>query len=106
MKTLRLTRAESAAYAAGERCFWRAMRKQPYCPRGWWQAHDGYWTYQSRYINKIDDSARRIICPYGTPGDRITLTAKGVLWDNQHRITAIAVDQRDGKWGWLLEVGT
>ena len=105
MKTLRLTNPESAAYAAGERCFWRAMRKQPYCPRGWWQAHDGYWTYQSRYINKIDDSARRIICPYGTPGYRIEVQYNRHGDTDEMSITAITVEQRDGKWGWVVEVG-
>lgn len=108
MKILRLTRAESRAYAAGERRFWRAMRKQPHSPL-YENCVTGQWS-QIWYTN--DDRGDPTIehcepmtCPYGTPGDRITLTAKGVLWDNQHRITAIAVDQRDGKWGWLLEVG-
>ena len=105
MKTLRLTRAESAAYAAGERRFWRAMRKQPYCPRGWWQAHGGYWTYQSRYINKIDDAAGRITCPYGTPGDRIEVQYNQHGDTDEMSITAITVEQRDGKWGWVVEVG-
>ena len=81
------------------------MRKQPYCPRGWWQAHDGYWTYQSRYINKIDDSAGRIICPYGTPGDRVEVQYNRHGDTDEMSITAITVEQRDGKWGWVVEVG-
>jgi len=105
MKTLRLNKSESAAYAAGERCFWRAMRKQPYCPRGWWRSHDGYWTYQSRYINKIDDAAGRITCPYGTPGDRVEAVFSTIPGCVHMTITAITVENRNGKWGWVVEVG-
>lgn len=111
MKILKLTRAESAAYAAGELRFWRAMRKQPQ-PNGGrglapikpYQTSIGTWTFVL-VATGMGNGTSGIPCPYGTTGDRITLTAEGVLWDNQHRITAIAVDQRGGKWGWLLEVG-
>ena len=90
MNTLRLNRAESAAYAEGERRFWRQWRVS-----------------MNHAINDPQVDPRQLLhlCPYGTPGDRITLTAKGVLWDNQHRITAITVEQRGGRWGWLLKVG-
>lgn len=97
MKTLRLTAAESAAYAAGERCFWRAMKPQPndvVCGFPYWHV-GGYRLWHN--------AANPLPCPYGTPGDHITL-AYG-LSRVTLPITAIAVDQRDGKWGWLLEVG-
>lgn len=110
MKTLKLTAAESRAYSAGERCFWRAMRHPEYfgcltgdCPHS--------------YQRDCDESIAALLvpdCPYGTPGDRIELMDRNVkphpkypklasLGD--HAITAITVEQRDSKWGWLLEVG-
>jgi hypothetical protein len=114
MKTLRLNRAESAAYANGERRFWRAMRKQPderYNDTSLW--------YPDRY-NKTDEWCfwgKRgthkqnmcgnpfFTCPYGKPDDRIEIIAHGVMWYNQHRITRVEVEQRDGRWGWVVEVG-
>ena len=101
MKTLRLTRAESAAYAAGERRFWRAMKPQPddvVCGFPYWHV-GGYRLWHS--------AANPLPCPYGTPGDRIELrryVGCGVVTDAT--ITAITVTQRDGKWGWLVEVGS
>ena len=101
MKTLRLTRAESAAYAAGERCFWRAMRKQPeghgtlYPDQPWWFV-GGYRTRAG--------ASNPLRCPYGTPRDRILISTSKDM-SHLHHITAITVTQRGGKWGWLVEVG-
>jgi hypothetical protein len=83
MKTLRLNRAESIAYTAGERRFWRAMRKT----RG------GCVTI-SEYTPT----------PYGQPGDRIILAERNTC-GTQATITAITVEQRGGRWGWVVEVG-
>ena len=97
MKTLRLTRDESSAYAAGERRFWRACKPQPddmVCGFPYWHV-GGY-----RLWHSATNSLR---CPYGTPGDRIWLTHG--LSRATSPITAITVTHRDGKWGWLVEVG-
>jgi hypothetical protein len=95
MKTLRLTRAESAAYAAGERRFWRAMRKQPRVgTRG-----DGS-IIHPEYLFWEDKQE----CPYGTPGDPLVL-AHGEMVEDIFYIAKIEVTERDGKWGWLVEVG-
>jgi hypothetical protein len=83
MKTLKLTRAESAAYAAGERSFWRAMRKTR-----------GGCVTVSEYTP----------CPYGITGDHILVATSKDL-SHLHHITAITVEQRGGKWGWVVEVG-
>ena len=87
MKTLRITRAESTAYANGERRFWRAMRKT----RG------GCVTI-SEYTPT----------PYGKPGDRIELAeiqGGRLATISITTITAITVENRGGKWGWVVEVG-
>lgn len=112
MKTLRLTRAESAAYTNGERRFWRAMRKQPderYNDTSLW--------YPDRY-NKTEDWCfwgKRgthnqnmcgnpfFTCHYGKPGDRIELFAPN--YSETETIAAITVEQRGGHWGWVVEVG-
>lgn len=104
MKTLKLTAAESAAYAAGERRFWRAMRHPEYfgcltgdCPHS--------------YQRDCDESIAALLvpdCPYGTPGDRIRLSAPNPPFLDtitQTVITRVTVTERDGKWGWLVEVG-
>lgn len=109
MKTLKLTRAESAAYAAGVRGFWRAMRKQPHsplydnCVTGQWSQ---IWYTNDDRGDPTVEHCEPLPCPYGTPGDRIELkryVGCGVVTDTT--ITAITVEQRDGKWGWLVEVG-
>lgn len=108
MKTLRLTADESRAYSAGERCFWRAMKPQPdhfhrdiigkskpYAEEDW-----------NRLIPQIGET--EITCPYGTPGDRIRLSAPNPPFLDtitQTVITRVTVTERDGKWGWLVEVG-
>jgi hypothetical protein len=88
MKTIRLTKLESAAYTAGERRFWRALSHnlQPLD----WEA--------------IKKTGGTVTSPYGKPGDRIEIIAHGVTWDNQHRITAITVEQRGGRWGWAIQL--
>ena len=95
MKTLRLTRAESAAYTNGERRFWRELKHTT--------EHRG--PYNPAYVecHKNDPSWAKI-CPYGTPGDRIELTHRNTL-SAIHTITAITVEQHDGRWGWVVEVG-
>jgi hypothetical protein len=112
MKTLKLTRAESAAYAAGERCFWREMRKQPQ-PRHGVYARGAIidfeylvWDHAGEVIPFTDSCMYRVLarCPYGTTGDYIKLISRGYE-SKERKITAITVTQRDGKWGWLVEVG-
>lgn len=110
MKTLRLTADESRAYAAGERCFWRAMRKQPrtgpctglphvhgvWMPKGW------------NLLHPIGEEAAIKECTYGTHGDRIRLAVANPPFSDaviEHDIAAITPTERDGKWGWLVEVG-
>lgn len=86
MKTLRLNKSESAAYANGERRFWRAMRKQP------------------------DQTAIFPFapCPYGTLGDRLDVSRyypePPFRLIQSFPITAITVEQQGGKWGWVIEV--
>jgi hypothetical protein len=107
MKTIRLTRAESAAYAAGERRFWRAMRKQPDspvhqdCVTGQW--NQIWYTLDERRDPTIEH-CESLICPYGTTGDDIVLMQPSFN-SATVSITAITVFQRGGKWGWLVEVG-
>ena len=106
MKTLRLTKLESAAYTNGERRFWRAMRKQPVSDKGYFGGlvvHTKKASYSIRSIQEFGLYTE--YCPYGKPGDRIEIIAHGVMWDNQHRITAITVEKLGGKWGWVVEVG-
>ena len=107
MKTLQLTKSESAAYSNGERRFWRAMRKQPDrtmvavfddkpTPEPYWNV--GGFRLRSTATNPY-------LCPYGTIGDRVRLKATHDLLAHERTITAITVEQRDGKWGWVVEVG-
>jgi len=90
MKTLRLTRAESAAYANGERRFCRAGRVS-----------------MSHTINHPQGHPRQLVhlCPYGKPGDRINLQINRHGDIDTATITAITVEQRGGRWGWVVEVG-
>jgi hypothetical protein len=107
MKTLRLNRAESTAYANGERRFWRAMRKQPdrtmvavFESR---IKHKPYWDIGGF---RCDSTATNPYpCPYGTPGDRIRLKATHDLLPHERTITRVEVEQRGGRWGWVVEVG-
>lgn len=128
MKTLKLTRAEAAAYAAGERCFWRQVKPGP--RQGWLHQSSidaspgGYqWTddkgqlWRQFYCKEAgtfaygvqhapDSPLTSIKCPYGTPGDRIELNYNRHGDTDEMTITDITVTQRDGKWGWLVEVGS
>lgn len=110
MKTLRLTAAESAAYAAGERKFWRAMKPQPrvglYSRGAIIDPNYLVWDHMGEVIPFTDTCMYRIIplCPYGTPGDYIKLTRRGYE-SKERKITSITITKRDGKWGWLVEVG-
>lgn len=120
MKTLRLTKPESAAYAAGERRFWRAMRKQPdtsetcgcltVCLRDipetdlWYLAYEANrGDYFIEYRPVPQYSSERWRCPYGTPGDYIKLTRRGYE-SKERKVTAITVTQRAGKWGWEIQL--
>ena len=103
MKTLKLTAAESAAYAAGERRFWRAMRKQPdrtmvavFVPQ---PSPEPYWNVGGFRLRQTATNQYR--CPYGGVGSYLIVPGRGVCGT----IAAITVEQRDGKWGWLVEVG-
>jgi hypothetical protein len=43
-------------------------------------------------------------CPYGQPGDRIILAERHTC-GQQATITRVEVEQRGGRWGWVVEVG-
>lgn len=128
MKTLKLTRAESAAYAAGERRFWRQVK--PGQRQGWLHQSSidtspgGYqWTddkgqlWRQFYCKEAgtfaygvqhapDSPLTSIKCPFGNKGDLIQLTVpRHSLPPVIEPITAITVTKRDGKWGWVVEVG-
>jgi len=93
MKTLRLTRAESAAYTNGERRFWRA------CGGG----NDG--GVIAPPLSPEQQAALALHCPYCQPGDRITVSPP--IWaDTITTITNVEVEQRGGRWGWVVEVGS
>ncbi len=83
MKTLRLNRAEAAAYTNGERRFWRAMKPLPGC---------------CVILLELMD------CPYGKPGDRIWLKFPESTTLGGYTITAITVEQRGGRWGWVIRI--
>ena len=115
MKTLRLTRAESAAYANGERRFWRAidLRKQglgtaqPHENATWCRELNGEWEWwgpKDKWGHALLYQWR-VKCPYGKPGDRIEVMERGCPGCVHMTLTAITVDQRGGKWGWVVEVG-
>jgi hypothetical protein len=89
MKTLRLTRAESAAYTNGERRFWRACNSS---------------MSKVCKLTEMEKRQLRMFCPYGKPGDLVKLSG-GEVVEGVFMITAITVEQRGGRWGWLLEVG-
>ena len=108
MKTLKLTRAESRAYAAGERRFWRAMKPQPhpgFLARGvlgvvpQWPQQDGVRWFMGDGMSELVSS------PYGKPGDRIEVIFSTIPGCVHMTITAITVEQRGGRWGWVVEVG-
>ena len=104
MKTLRLSRAESTAYANGERRFWRAMRKQPSDPLAPWPTDSSCICWDD-FIEHVPYYVGCGHCPYGTPGDRIEVIERGCPGAVHKTITAITVEQRNGKWGWVVEVG-
>jgi hypothetical protein len=109
MKTLTLTKPESTAYTNGERRFWRAMRKQPDASgsnggklRGvvW---NDVFEQWDAQYFG---DNPRLIgQCPYGKHGDRIRLQINRHGDIDMATITRVEVEQRGGRWGWVVEVG-
>jgi len=97
MKTIRLTRAESTAYANGERRFWRAC-KAARCK------DSGVPLAPCEIAGEVNGGDYRL-CPYGKPGDRIELVMRDCPGAVQATIQKIEVEQRDGKWGWVVEVG-
>lgn len=92
MKTLRLTRSESTAYTNGERRFWRA------CGGG----NDG--GAMPPPLSPEQQVALAFRCPYGKPEDRIILAERHTC-GQQATITRAEVEQRNGRWGWVVEVG-
>jgi hypothetical protein len=103
MKTLQLNRAESAAYANGQRRIWRACREPlaTYLKNAGRSAKvvDGV-----AYNYSYEETLGR--CPWGKPGDRIRLEVRGhSLPPVEDTIAAITVEQRGGRWGWVVEVG-
>ena len=101
MKTLRLTRAEAAAYSTGERRFWRVCKQQPEVYKA--SAPFAYWRDKKADMWRNENQYTRDFSPYGQPGDRIEMIAPGP-WAALATITSITVEQRDGKWGWVVEV--
>jgi hypothetical protein len=100
MNTLQLTRAESAAYTNGERRFWRACREPlaTYLKNAGRSAKvvDGV-----AYNYSCEETLGR--CPYGKPEDRIILAERHTC-GQQATITRAEVEQRGGRWGWVVEV--
>ena len=110
MKTLRLTRAESSACANGERRFWRSMKPQPVeIEPGLWNWHGHIPGASISTTFDVHSIGRRTellpFCPYGKPGDRIWLKFTESTTLGGYTIAAITVEQRGGKWGWVVEVG-
>jgi len=128
MKTFRLTKAESAAYTNGERRFWREVKPGPRqswlkpstihaSPGGYlWTDEKGQLWHQFYHPlagkfeygvqNAADSPLTSIKCPFGTTGDSIQLTTPvHSLPPVIVTITSITVEQRDGRWGWVVEVG-
>jgi hypothetical protein len=107
MKTIRLSKLESAAYTNGERRFWRAMRKQP--REGHWIERvsiNHWWPFLNTPEGKMTWLADGPIkCWYGLEGDHIALVLRPGTGAGYVPITAIAVEQRGGRWGWVVEVG-
>lgn len=107
MKTLKLTKSESTAYSNGERRFWRGCKQH----RGW-KCHSeikvgmphAAGTSVWFHYPETDRVGHLADCPYGTSGDRIELSERGCVGPT-HTIAAITVEQRNGKWGWVVEVG-
>ena len=130
MKTLRLTKLESAAYANGERRFWREVKpgrnqrwlrqssidnspggcqwtdKKGQLWRQFYHPEAGKFSYGVQHAP--DSPLTSIKCPFGSPGDRIWIREYSdkasftALTDST--ITAITVEQRGGRWGWVVEV--
>jgi len=103
MKTLRLTRAESIAYANGERRFWRECKQQPEVYKE--DGSDASWRDKKCDLWRNLRQYTRDCCPYGKPGDRIELQVNRHGDIDTCTITAITVEQRGGRWGWVVEVG-
>jgi hypothetical protein len=89
MKTMRLNRAESAAYTAGERRFWRAINRAQ--------------LVMALDHPQVDPRQVHHLCPYGKPEDRIILAERHTC-GQQATITRAEVEQRNGRWGWVVEV--
>lgn len=104
MKTLRLNRAESTAYANGERRFWRACKQQPEVYKE--DGSDASWRDKKCDLWRNLRQYTRDCCPYGKTGDRIIVNFGPVVFENLP-ITAITVEQRGftKRWGWVVEVG-
>jgi hypothetical protein len=124
MKTLRLNRAESIAYANGERRFWKEV--VPMHSQKFWLTPDTlhsspggkaawirdvlYWQFFHPMAGKTgNDKESPLTCIkslYGKPGDHILLRCRrDELPPVVDVVKSITVEQRGGRWGWVLEVG-
>lgn len=106
MKRLKLTNKEADALTRGPQRFWRAMRNQPTRTMVAVFEQDAkpepYWNVGGF---RLRETARNHYpCPYGKPGDQIILVEQ-FCEHRPRRITAITVEQREGRWGWVVEVG-
>ena len=124
MKTLRLTKLESAAYTNGERRFWREV--VPRHSQKFWLTPDTlhsspggkaawirdvlYWQFFHPMAGKTgNDKESPLTCIkslYGKPGDHILLRCRrDELPPVVDVVKSVTVEQRGGRWGWVVEVG-
>jgi hypothetical protein len=61
----------------------------------------------SHTINHPQGHPRQLVhlCPYGQPGHLVKLSG-GEVVEGVFMLTAITVEQRCGRWGWVVEVAS